>query len=129
MGAGAFAGGLAFFSSVIGADQTGRPVTSLAALAPPASEFINDGADNVYALQAAGAVGALQQNIQAAGRNLNDITHLTVCLEDIEEFPRVERVLLEALGTWRPALTLLEVPSVAPVRGARVSISAVGWFA
>ncbi len=130
MSAGVCAGGLAFFSSVIGTDASGRPVTSLEALpAQLRSSVAHDGADRVCALQTVSALAALQRKLQAADRNFNAIAHLTVCLDDISEFPAVESVLVNALGTWRPALTLLETPAVAPVRGARVSMTAIGWFA
>jgi enamine deaminase RidA (YjgF/YER057c/UK114 family) len=82
----------------------------------------------VVGADASGAAAKLTRMLSAADKKLSDIAHLTIYLDDISRFADVERVLEEALGKWRPALTVLEVPAVAPVRGARVSLTAIGWF-
>lgn len=129
MSAGVHASGLAFLSSVIGEDETGAPVSSLDCL--PASlraSIPRELHADVYALQTASAVAALQRNLRAAERSLDDLAHLTIYIDDIEQFGVVETAICQALGDTRPALTLLEVPAPAPVRGARVALTAIAWF-
>jgi 2-iminobutanoate/2-iminopropanoate deaminase len=97
------AGGLAFFSGIPGN---------------------GDGAEE----QIRNAMSALRSRLSAAGRRLSDVVSLTVYLRDIDEFPAIERVLEQGFGSDRPALTVLEVPAVSPARGARISLTAIGWF-
>ena len=103
------ADGLAFLSGIAGAgDSRGR--------------------SNIYAMQAAAAVAELERRLAAARSGLRHIVHLTVYLDDISQFASAERVLLKAFGKHRPALTVLEVPAPAPVRGTRLSLTAIGWL-
>jgi enamine deaminase RidA (YjgF/YER057c/UK114 family) len=129
MSAGVSADGLAFFSAVIGADESGRPVqlseSVRANLARPVSEQSNG---SPYALQTAAAVSALTRRLAAADATLSNIAHLTVYVEDITQFAAVERAIEQGFGEWRPALTVLEVPAPAPVRGACVSLTAIAWL-
>ena len=97
------AGGLAFLSGIPG---TG------------------DGAE----AQASAAMSELDARLATAGRQVTDVAALTVYLRDMDDFQTVERVLEQRFGSHRPALTTLEVPAVSPVRGARVSLTAIGWF-
>jgi 2-iminobutanoate/2-iminopropanoate deaminase len=97
------AGGLAFFSGIPGSGDGARP-------------------------QASAAMSELDARLAAAGRHVNDVVALSVYLRDMDDFPAVERVLEERFGAHRPALTVLEVPAVSPARGARVSLTAIGWF-
>lgn len=123
------ADGLAFLSGVIGVDMSGVPITSVKAL--PLSlrvKATEDIAENSCALQCLAALSELDQYLSAAGKTLSSITHLTVYLDDIDEFCRVEMLLAEALKGWRPALTVLEVPAPAPVPGAHISLTAIAWF-
>lgn len=123
------ADGLAFLSGILGVDKSGAPIVSAKAL-PPAlrSKMTKDMARNPYALQCVAALSELELRLAAAGRRLTDITHLTVYLRDIAEFPAVERLITKLLGKWRPALTVLEVASPAPVCGSLLSFTAIGWF-
>ena len=100
------ANGLAFLSNVVAPPDAGDPYTS----------------------GASAALRDLSGRLEAAGHALADIAHLSVYIDDITRFSSVERVLCEALGSRRPALTVLEVPAVAPVRGARLSLTAIAWF-
>lgn len=128
MSALAAADGLAFLSGVVGVDAAGMPILSAKAL-PAASRAgaTREIAGNACALQCLAAIAELITRLGAAGRKLSDVTHLTVYLDDITEFRLVERLLAKALGKWRPALTVLEVPAPAPVSGARVSLTAIAW--
>ena len=129
LSAGTSADGLAFFSSAIGVDESGVPITTTAALPAVARTYLSANTErNEYALQAAGALATLARYVQAAGRELSEVAHLTVYVEDIDQFPVIESVIAKSFGAWRPALTLLEVPAAAPVRGARVALTAIGWF-
>ena len=101
------AGGLAFLSGVVGHAE---------------------GARDPYLAGADAAIRKIDERLAAAGRTLNDVAHLMVFVDDMTRFQSVERVLRTAFGGWRPALTALEVPAVAPVRGAQVSMTAIGWF-
>ena len=129
MSAGVSAGGLAFFSAVTGADESGRPVelseSMRAKLKGPLSGVSNG---SPYALQTVSAASALIRHLEAAGAKLSDIAHLTVYLDDITQLEAVERALGQAFGAWRPALTVLEVPAPAPLLGARVSLTGIGWL-
>lgn len=97
------AGGLAFFSGIVGTGEDAQT-------------------------QAGAALSELESRLAAAGRRMRDVPALTVYLRDMDDFVSVERVLETGFGSHRPALTVLEVPAVAPVRGARVSLTAIGWF-
>ncbi|MEK6594060.1 MAG: RidA family protein [Pseudomonadota bacterium] len=129
MSAAVCGGGLVFFSGLVGASESGMPVETAAELPMQAQKYISPGLDSdPYALQAAAAVIRLVAQLNALKRHLKDIAHLTVYIDNIDRFTVVEKVLADVLGTWRPAITLLEVPAVAPMRGARVSLTAIGWF-
>jgi enamine deaminase RidA (YjgF/YER057c/UK114 family) len=106
--------GLAFFSGVIGESAITDPKGGTAA--------------DRYHLQATAALAELNRRFAAAGRSLADIAHLSVYIDDMLQFPVVESVLTDAWTNWRPALTVLEMPAVAPVRGACVALTAIGWF-
>jgi 2-iminobutanoate/2-iminopropanoate deaminase len=97
------AGGLAFFSGIPG---SGHGVQA----------------------QANAAISELAARLSAAGREMDDVAALTVYLNDMDDLRSVERVLEGRFGSHRPALTVLEVPAVSPVRGARVSLTAIAWF-
>ena len=130
MSAGIAANGLVFFSGVIGADESGRPVelsdTVRTELQRAGSAQKSNG--TVYSVQAAAAISALTRRVEAAGATLANIAHITVYIDDIVQFAGIERALEQAFGDRRPALTVLEVPAPAPVRGACVSLTAIGWL-
>jgi enamine deaminase RidA (YjgF/YER057c/UK114 family) len=128
MSAGVAADGLAFFSGVIGTDESGRPVELSESIRAKLNVPVELSNGNSYSLQAVAAVSALSRRLAAANGSLSNIAHLTVYLDKIRQFPAVERALTDAFGEWRPALTVLEVPAPAPVRGARVSLTAIGWL-
>ncbi len=123
------AGGLAFLSGIAGVDAAGEPVESARAL-PRAVRAQATGAiaRNVVALQCLACIDQLKQQLHAAGRDLSSVTHISVYLQDIDEFKTVERLLGKALGKWRPAIIALEVPRPAPLAGARISVTAIAWF-
>jgi enamine deaminase RidA (YjgF/YER057c/UK114 family) len=128
MSAGVAADGLAFFSGVIGTDESGRPVELSESIRAKLNVPVELSNGNSYSLQAVAAVSALSRRLAAANGSLSNIAHLTVYLDKLRQFPAVERALTDAFGEWRPALTVLEVPAPAPVRGARVSLTAIGWL-
>jgi enamine deaminase RidA (YjgF/YER057c/UK114 family) len=78
--------------------------------------------------QASAAVSELAARLATARRQMTDVAALTVYLRDMDDFPSVERVLEQRFDSHRPALTALEVPAVSPLRGARVALTAIGWF-
>ena len=119
------ADGLAFLSGVIGIDESGVPVE---AQAPSSRGTRRKAKADVHVLQASAAIAELKKRLDAARSTLRNIVQLTVYMDDIAHFSAVESVLTKALGRHRPALTVLETPAPAPVRGARVSITAIGWF-
>jgi enamine deaminase RidA (YjgF/YER057c/UK114 family) len=122
-------GDLAFFSGLVGTGAAGVPVAAASELPARARRYLSTShGTDPHALQAAAAVAQLAVQLEAAGHSLDVIVHLTVYVDDIERFAAIEKVLAKALGGWRPAITLLEVPAVAPVRGARVSLTAIGWL-
>jgi enamine deaminase RidA (YjgF/YER057c/UK114 family) len=126
MSAGVVAGGLAFLSGVIGTDESGRPIEISASVRAQLNGTQEDG--TAYALQTTAAVSALMRRVASAGAGLRNIVHLTVYTDDIRKFAIVEAELERAFGGWRPALTVLETPAPAPVRGARVSLTAIAWL-
>ena len=103
MSAAVVGGGLAFFSGVAGDGES-------------------------TAQQAQSAIEQLRERISAAGGAPEKIVQLTVYVANIDERDGVIRALDELFGETKPALTVLEVPAVAPVRAARVQIAAIGWF-
>ncbi|MGZ5234017.1 MAG: Rid family hydrolase [Burkholderiales bacterium] len=128
MSAGVAADGLAFFLGVIGADESGRPVQlseSVRAKLNVAAEQTNGTA---HALQTVAAISALTRRVAAANGKLDNIVHVTVYIDDISHFKSTKEALEHAFGERRPALTVLEVPAPAPVRGARVSLSAIAYL-
>jgi enamine deaminase RidA (YjgF/YER057c/UK114 family) len=106
--------GLAFFSGVIGESAI--------------ADSAHAQAGGRHALQATAAMAELGRRFAAAGRSLAHIAHLTVYVDDILQFQVIERVLTTSLENWRPALTVLEMPAVAPVPGACLALTAIGWF-
>ena len=116
------ADGLAFLSAIIGVDESGIPIEA------PSSRSRSRKKADVHALQATAAMAELKRRLEAARSTPRNVVHLTLVMDDITRFPAVERVLRRAFGRHRPALTLLETPAPAPVRSARVSITAIGWL-
>lgn len=122
------ADGLAFFSGIVGTDESGLPLEATKTVTSRIRKRKSAKSD-VHTLQTAAIMAELKKRLDAARSSLRNIAHLTVYMDDVTRFPAVEPVLLKALGRQRPALTLLETPAPAPVRGARVSITAIGWLA
>ncbi|MGZ5154155.1 MAG: RidA family protein, partial [Burkholderiales bacterium] len=81
-----------------------------------------------HALQTVAAISALTRRVAAANGKLDNIVHVTVYIDDISHFKSTKEALEHAFGERRPALTVLEVPAPAPVRGARVSLSAIAYL-
>ena len=128
MSAGVVAGGLAFLSGVIGTDESGRPIDISASVRAQLNGGSQEKDGTAYALQTTAAVSALMRRVASAGAGLRNVVHLTVYIDDIGKFAAVEGELERAFGAWRPALTVLETPAPAPVRGARVSLTAIAWL-
>ena len=101
------AGGLLFLAGVLPADADGALVGGHDVVAQ-ASQVFDD----------AGAILAL------GGASWAEVAKLSVYLTDIDEAALVDEVRLRALGSSRPAVTVVEVPRLA-VPGARVELDAV----
>lgn len=123
------AGGLAFVSGIPGVDAAGEPVSALSGL-PRAARAQATGtlSRNVVALQSFACVAQLKVQLAAAGRDLSSVAHLSVYVQDIDDFKTVEIVLAKAFGKSRPALIALEVPWPSPIAGVQVSLTAIAWF-
>jgi enamine deaminase RidA (YjgF/YER057c/UK114 family) len=123
------AGGLAFFSGIAGVDVACEAVTAARQLpAGVRAQATGATARNAVALQSLAAIDHLRQQLKLAGRDLSSVTQLSVYVQDIGDFKTVESLLAKAFGKSRPALIALEVPRPAPIAGARMSLTAIGWF-
>jgi enamine deaminase RidA (YjgF/YER057c/UK114 family) len=125
------AGGLAFLSGLVGTDDSGAPIDSANALPLPIRrKFARRKAlaRNPVALQATAILSELQARLSAAGHTLGSTLQLTIYIDDIAQFAVVKPLLAEAFGTKRPALTVIESSHSAPVRGARLSMTAIAWM-
>lgn len=120
------AGGIGFLSGVIGADSAGNPVERIADL--PAALRRRVRARDAVSLQTIAVIAQVENTLAAAGHGLDRIVQLTVFVDDIGKFSRVEKLLAAAFGKRRPALTALEVPGPGPVTGAQVSMTAIAWL-
>lgn len=125
------AGGVAFLSGIAGVDASGAPVESVGALPAASRRTLSSRpafARNPVALQLAVILADLAARLTTVGHGLERVTHLTVFIDDIEEFEPVEPLLARAFGRWRPALTVIESPRPTPVAGARISATAIAWL-
>ncbi len=120
------AGGIAFLSGVIGVGTAGNPVERIADL--PAALRRRVTARDAVSLQTIAIIAQIEKTLAATGHGLDRIAQLTVFVDDIGKFPRVEELLSAAFGRRRPALTAVEVPRPGPVMGAQVSLTAVAWL-
>ncbi|MCC6530963.1 MAG: RidA family protein [Burkholderiales bacterium] len=122
-------GDLAFLSGIAGTTEQGNLAQDVRSLGEEARRDLGGAADaSAVELQCACAVAELKRRLGAAGHAIGALAQLSVYLRDIAEWPCAEAILLRACGDWRPALTVLESPFPAPLAGARVSLSAIGWF-
>lgn len=129
MSAAAEAGGLAFFSNLPGTGADGgaanKPGDLPAAWRKRASGARGKSAEIV--VQAASVIGQLEAQLEAFGHTLARVTHLTLFLNDVNDFMTVGPMFEKAFGKNRPALMMLEVPHPSPVVGVRVSATAIAW--
>lgn len=129
MSAAAEAGGLAFFSNLPGTGTDGgaasKPSNLPAAWRKRVSNTRGKAAE--IAVQAASVIGQLEAQLKAFDHTLTRVTHLTLFLNDVNDFMIVGPMFEKAFGKKRPALMLLEVPHPSPVMGVRVSATAIAW--
>lgn len=127
MSTAAEAGGLAFFSNVPGVGADGSAARKLADLPAAWRKRVSGARANEAVVQAASVIAQLEAQLKAFDRPLTRITHLTLCLHDIDDFLVIAPLLEKAFGKKRPALMMLEVPHPSPVMGVRVSATAIAW--
>lgn len=87
---------------------------------PPGQRAVIDGD---AAAQARQALANLSAVLEAAGSGLDRVVKATVYLLDMADFPAVNAVYAEAMGTHRPARATVAVAGLPA--GARVEIDAV----
>ncbi len=120
------AGGIGFLSGVVGVEAAepavGRPTNA------PGVQRKRGTARDAVSAQTVAILAKIKKTLAAAAGAIDRIVQLTVYLDDINEFPRVEKLLLESFRRQRPALTVIEVPRPAPIAGARLSITAIAWL-
>ena len=130
MSAGVEAGGLLFLSGIPGVAPDGSAAARLRDL-PTAwrrhAHAPRGKRPPETAVQAVAVIAQLAQRMAIAGSSPSRVVHLTVYVDDIEEFARIAPLLERAFGRKRPALMVLEVPHPSPVPGVRVSATAIGW--
>lgn len=73
--------------------------------------------------QAERVLANLKAILSAAGCSWNDVVKTTVYLHDMADFPRVNEIYAQALGTARPARSTVQVSALP--RGVLVEIDAV----
>lgn len=73
--------------------------------------------------QAERVLANLSAILSAAGCGWNDVVKTTVYLHDMADFPRVNEIYAQALGTARPARSTVQVSALP--RGVLVEIDAV----
>ena len=130
MSAGVEAGGLVFLSGIPGLAPDGGPAATLRDL--PVAWRRHAGAKrrtrpSQSAVQTIAVIAQLAQRMRIIDSSLSRVVHLTVYVDDIEEFARIAPLFERAFGKKRPALMVLEVPHPSPVTGVRVSATAIAW--
>ncbi len=127
MSAAAEAGGLAFFSNVPGVGANGSAARKLSDLPAAWRKRVAGSRASEIVVQAAAVIAQLEEQLKAFGKNLSRVTHLTLYLNDVDDFLTIASLLERAFGKKRPALMILEVPHPSPVTGVRVSATAIAW--
>ena len=125
------AGGIAFFSGMLGLTDQGEPVTTFADLPARCRRGLKKGssaASNPAVLQTLMALGRVEQSLSMVNADLSKVAHLSLFLADIRQFLALEPHLARAFGASRPALTVIECPAPGPVIGAGVSMTAIAWI-
>jgi enamine deaminase RidA (YjgF/YER057c/UK114 family) len=132
MSAACGASGLTFLSGVPGLLPAGEPALRVGGL--PAAwrkvlpARLPSGTDPAFAAQTAAVIGRLAARMKALGARLDRVAHLTLFVDDIDQFARMLSVFERAFGRQRPALYVVEVPKVSPVPGTRISATAIAWL-
>lgn len=122
--------GIAFLSGLPGVAADGGAATALSDLPAAWRRYARtSGArrPNQISVQTAAVIAQLDDRLRQMGRGLSRVVHLTVYLDDIEEFMTVAPMLEQAFGKRRPALAVIEVPRPSPIAGVRVSGTAIAW--
>jgi len=123
------AGDLGFMSGIVGTNADGDAVASAGELGDAAHALLRgQGEASPAALQAAAIAAELTGRLQGSGHSMDKVVHLSVYLKDMDAWAAVGPILQRALGSWTPALTLLESPAPAPLPGAVVSVTAIVWL-
>jgi len=123
------AGDLGFMSGIVGTNADGDAVASAGELGDAAHALLRgQGEASPAALQAAAIAAELTGRLQGSGHSMDKVVHLSVYLKDMDAWAAVGPILQRALGSWTPALTLLESPAPAPLPGAVVSVMAIVWL-
>ena len=120
------AGGLAFLSGIVPAGSNGIPIEARAQLSSRARRRAGN-ARSIVALQAAHVIDQLERRMSDTGHDLSRVVHLTLYVDDIAAANGALRILEQAFGTRRPALTVLQVPQPSPLIGARLQLTAIAW--
>jgi enamine deaminase RidA (YjgF/YER057c/UK114 family) len=129
MSAAAEAGGLAFFSNLPGVGQNGSAARKLSDLPAVWRRPVTGTKPSEIVVQAAAVIGQLGEQLRAFGKTLSRVAHITLYLNDVDDFVLVARMFEMAFGKRRPALMVLEVPHPSPVMGVRISATAIAWVA
>jgi len=132
MSAACGASGLTFLSGVPGLMPSGEPALRVAGLPTAWRKVLParlpSGTDPAFAAQTAAVIGRLAARMKALGARLDRIVHLTLFVDDIDQFSRMLPVFERAFGRQRQALYVVEVPKVSPVPGTRISATAIAWL-
>ena len=122
------AGGLVFFSNVPGIGANGAAARQVVDLPAAWRKRLKGGKASEVMVQAAAVIAQLEGQMKRTGSTLARITHLTIFLQNVDDFLAVAPLFERAFGSKRPALMLLEVPHPSPVAGVRVSATAIAWI-
>ena len=128
MSAAAEAGGLAFFSNVPGVGTNGSAARKLSDLPEAWRRRVTGTKPSEIVVQGAAVIAQLVEQLRALGQTLSRVTHITLYLNDVDDFVLIARMFEQACGKKRPALMILEVPHPSPVMDVRISATAIAWI-
>ncbi len=121
------AGGLAFFSNVPGVGANGSAAHKAADLPAAWRKHLSSVKPSEITVQAVAVIAQIEAQLATMGKTLSRVTHLTLFLNQVEDFLEVAPMFARVFGKKRPAVMVLEVPHPSPVAGVRVSATAIAW--